>query len=379
METMKSANDLFKSLKKYVQRHKTSSSTIHHVISQMSASHLKSKHRKYLQSKLHGRYMDERISKETKDYNRVCELSFSYQNRVVNFVYLYKSKTTTRMLVPKKAKHLLWLLITLLDTFTTIKPLERELDIILVDCKFKKKYDIQTLRGDTDVHPLGPWEINSGFTVKYLERPYSYILIYRREEMAKVLIHELIHFMDLDSSNMGRDGLLKEFFGYDETDRSLEINEAYTDTLACYINTYIYHLLTGQSFAELIATEKAHIMNQAVKILNLYGSFAADASSGYIWKPRSPALKERSHAISYYVLKALLFCNLKSFLTMVKSQKYVLHDPTPFVEMIEHELFHHGSLFWKTMKTQYVSFVKNGTRHDTSLRMSSLDIIDVVA
>ena len=68
--------------------------------------------------------------------------------------------------------------------------------------------------------------INSGLTL-----PGHYIILFRKEEMIKVLFHELIHYLDLDMRNYQKE----LFFLYDEINLKADIinpNEGYTELLA---------------------------------------------------------------------------------------------------------------------------------------------------
>jgi hypothetical protein len=77
---------------------------------------------------------------------------------------------------------------------------------------------------------LGPININSGSTY-----PRINIFLWRKEELLKVLIHELIHFYGIDYNL---------FINNKETDFCIvgedRNNEAYTESLAILINTFIF-------------------------------------------------------------------------------------------------------------------------------------------
>ena len=72
-------------------------------------------------------------------------------------------------------------------------------------------------------HKLGPFEINSGFTTHYNPNLNGDVVIFRKEELDKVLIHELLHSFKSDWN----------IHPY----KNLNISESYIDFLA--INIYI--------------------------------------------------------------------------------------------------------------------------------------------
>ena len=83
---------------------------------------------------------------------------------------------------------------------------------------------------------LGPDNINSGMTL-----PGYYIILFRKEEVIKVLFHEIIHYLDLDIRNNQNDLL----FVYKDINLKADIinpNEAYTELLALiFLNIWDYH------------------------------------------------------------------------------------------------------------------------------------------
>ena len=71
--------------------------------------------------------------------------------------------------------------------------------------------------------------------------PGYYIILFRKEEVIKVLFHEIIHYLDLDIRNNQNDLL----FVYKDINLKADIinpNEAYTELLALlFLNIWEYH------------------------------------------------------------------------------------------------------------------------------------------
>ena len=82
--------------------------------------------------------------------------------------------------------------------------------------------------------------VNSGFTISNLYN--ADIIVYRKEEMIKVIIHELIHAFNIDDHN-NESSYKSSINNIFCVKNSININETYTDSLACLINIIMYTIL----------------------------------------------------------------------------------------------------------------------------------------
>jgi hypothetical protein len=112
---------------------------------------------------------------------------------------------------------------------------------------------------------LTPININSGFTYG------NQLVVFRKEEFFKVLIHELIHLYKLDR-HISPNGELKKsiikkinFEGFDHC------IEGYTESLALIIHTALLSFLKNKSFNELLNQEYKFSLMQCLKINNHFG------------------------------------------------------------------------------------------------------------
>lgn len=304
--------------------------------------------------------IQDRIQKTMK---KESYASFSFDGFDVSFTFIHKS--TPKYMI----EFYLFLFVKVLQGLATVSPLRRHMHMHLIDTPVPKKYSKTSPQ-------LTNKEVNSGVTIKHLDVNECYVYIYRREEMIKVLIHELIHALDIDHSSLNPhlETQLKQFFGV--ANNSLFVNETFTDTLACYINTMIYSVFESmcieqstpihRRFKHHLQNETKHILSQARRILDLYGSFN---ERGY-WEPREQ-VHEKTHAVAYYVLKGATFSSLDLWKAYMESQNWQFRSEQGFLNLLESIVLDRSSVFWKKMLvTKY-----DGT---TSLRMSSLDISKLV-
>lgn len=155
---------------------------------------------------------------------------------------------------------------------------------------------------------LGTENVNSGLTSFY---PTREITIFRKEEHKKLILHELIHFLDLDF----KDKIYLNFSNHFNISPELEIllYESYTETTACIINAILtsYDCNNRKNvnlFNKLIKIETKFALFQSAKILLFFGfKDIADFAKPYDGRNR---FRQTSHIFSYYIIKASLLYNI---------------------------------------------------------------------
>jgi hypothetical protein len=190
--------------------------------------------------------------------------------------------------------------------------------------------------------------INSGVTM--LNEGERMIVIYRKEELFKVLLHELIHAYEIDFHfyNIAYDKYFMDKYSikvsqpYKNKNNPLALYESYTDTLACYghIITNVLFKSTEEEITSLdteidtlLEKESKHYMLQAAKIFKF------------------SYLREDTHSFSYYLVKACIYRNFASFKKFIDNNGIVLNTiekQTSFLEFIKQNI--DNPEFWKELK-----------------------------
>jgi hypothetical protein len=138
--------------------------------------------------------------------------------------------------------------------------------------------------------------INSGSCIAF-----DSIVIWRTEEILKVLIHELIHFFMLDFGNCAGSDIdfSKKLFGVSND----VLNESFTDSFAIIIHTlFVAYYSNNNNKLDLFNQEINFVLFQAAKIINTYNVDIANQSTFH-------NIKQSTSAFSYYIVKAALLCN----------------------------------------------------------------------
>ena len=155
---------------------------------------------------------------------------------------------------------------------------------------------------------LGAKEINSGMTVISLLHRETTIL--REEEHKKLIIHELIHYLDLDFKIK----LNFKFSDYFNISPNTEIllYESYTETSACIINSILFsyecqNRKNYSLFKKFIVYETKFALFQIAKILILFGfKDVYDFVKPY---DNINRFKQTTAVFSYYFIKGALLFN----------------------------------------------------------------------
>lgn len=217
--------------------------------------------------------------------------NISYKNLTINLVIYSKKKIT---------KTLLNGILTRIITIGLFKSQHTKI-VINVDIfltQFKK-----LMNKDTKI--LGPREINSGFAERNKK-----ICIFRSEELNKVLVHELIHYLDLDLHYVD----FKDFYNFFNIspNQTVLLNEAYTEIIAILINSII-DSPNITSNRTILNNELKFSFYQVAKILIFYGF--TDANE-FFQANTNTKFKQKTSIFSYFIVKTLLLYNLNTFLEL---------------------------------------------------------------
>lgn len=154
---------------------------------------------------------------------------------------------------------------------------------------------------------LNPTNINSGSTYPGIE-----INLWRREEIYKVLIHELIHYFKLDFTVFSPGYERTELFTHELINVKGEdrLFESYTETLANIIHCTLLEHYTGINVGQLLWIETSFSLFQVAKILNYY---EFDNFDQLFDKTNNKIIFQTTSVLSYFIIKTGLLLNIDLF------------------------------------------------------------------
>jgi hypothetical protein len=164
---------------------------------------------------------------------------------------------------------------------------------------------------------------NANSAVTYHCAKNGTMLIFRKEEVIKVFIHESIHALGLDwvNNNVLKNDIRKIF----DIKSDFKINEAYTEFWANILNCcLISYKLNKKNTAKYIryvnfciTVEQVFSIFQLIKVLKYMGlSYPQLYKTDPISKLMRYNYKETSNIFSYYILKTVLLFNHHGFLNL---------------------------------------------------------------
>ena len=156
----------------------------------------------------------------------------------------------------------------------------------------------------TKCNRLEPVNINSGSTL-----PGEYINIWRHEELYKVLIHELVHTLDLDFRDMT---VIQPYIrsNYNiSKDSPVLIWESYTEFIAIIIHS-MYFSKSFESFLTVLSIELEFSLFQTAKVLHNFGcNNLSDLQN------KTCEISYDTDVLSYFYIKTALLFSLNESIT----------------------------------------------------------------
>ena len=191
--------------------------------------------------------------------------------------------------------------------------INKKTNITLIMNKSKKK--LPKKKGA----PLGIDNVNSGFS--YMNN----IVIYREEEHEKLLLHEVIHALNLDSKNYNSKAIQNQF----NLNSEVNINEGFTEFWASLLYTIIWTIKnqSKKSLETNINNEITFSNIQIAKILNHFNF--SNAENLLLKKDKGDhKFKQETSVFSYYIVKGCLISNYDSWCTHPKKKLFTLNENT---------------------------------------------------
>ena len=243
----------------------------------------------------------------------------------------------------------------------------------LNDCLFKNKNVI-----------LKAKNVNSGFT------DGRSITIYRNEENLKVLIHELIHFYNIDIINRRIIcNECKKKFNVDKKTKII-LNEGFVETWANILNllyiifenyfnnnyNLLYKIIINKvslfnKFIQILTKEiNKSLKTTAIILLNYkFNSF----DEFLINKNKINKLKQETSVFSYYIAKTLFLYNIEKFLDLYFDKtisKGIFLNNYKKVYLVELLISNSNNINFKNKLNKYMKNIKKQNVCYMSLRMT---------
>jgi hypothetical protein len=247
----------------------------------------------------------------------------------------------------------------------------------------------------SNINVLDENNVNTAFTTTCPVN--SEIVVFRKEEWFKVLIHESFHNFGLDFSMMNNESVNNCILDIFDVKSDVNSYEAYTEFWAEIINILFcsfFELKDKSDFNEFLSIsefyinlERRYSLFQMVKTLQFMGLTYRElySKTDYATVHRETLYKENSNVLAYYVIKTLLLNNFQGFLNWCSKNnlsllnfKKTYGNQTNFCEFIQKNYKTKSMLEGVDESEEYLSTIKKkkgNTRYMLSnMRMSICEL-----
>jgi hypothetical protein len=188
----------------------------------------------------------------------------------------------------------------------------------------------------SNIHVLDENNVNTAFTTTCPVD--SEIVVFRKEEWFKVLIHETFHNFGLDFSMMNCEPVNNCILNIFNVKSQVNAYEAYTEFWAEIINVLFcsfFELKDKSDFQEFLSIcefyinfERTYSFFQMVKTLQFMGLTYRDlySKTEYAKVHRENLYKEKTNVLAYYVVKTVMLNNFQGFLNWCNKNNFSLLD-----------------------------------------------------
>ena len=205
---------------------------------------------------------------------------------------------------------------------------------------------------DTREKALSPFNVNTGFTYG------DTIIVYRKEELLKVLVHEMTHYFGIDDISVPVDieNKIKDHF---HVTNSVYLREAITEFWACTMNIAYYTFVDMRANGTL-ATFKRQFVNNLIKETHFCWKQARHVAQlvGYCQYQKH---HEQTHTISYYIIKYIMLNSWNRYIVLYRN----VSDKRAFLDNLLSDLDTTRPILCDNKSTKSAP---------KTLRMTSLDV-----
>ena len=236
----------------------------------------------------------------TLSMNYYEHIIIKYKNSVLNFKFYYKKNLYSNITYIKS----LCFIYTLFFIEYFNKTANITINIFLSNIKKILPINSKILK---------PNNINSGFT----NVNHKLICIFRYEELYKVILHEMIHVLnlDLDINKSNRlNKLIKCNFNINNLNSNYNFFESYTETIANLFNFSIKSIIFNKNINKLFYKEIKFSITQLRKLCKFYN--IKNINDLYTENKcfKNPQNKEDTSVLAYFFFKTALLVDINFFI-----------------------------------------------------------------
>jgi len=202
---------------------------------------------------------------------------------------------------------------------------------------------------------LSSQHVNSGASLSE-----NYLMIWRREEITKVLIHELVHYLNIDLKyDININKIMKKNIGI--LKYPILINESITEILTQFLHSIYISIYQKGSLLDNVKTiynyEQIFSWYQFSKIMNFFNINKFDQEL------INQQFNQSSNVFAYYILKSILTINFPQIILNINTKECNIYNCPTIKKYINNNL--------SNLSTKLLNKVINHLKlNDNSLKMT---------
>ena len=275
-------------------------------------------------------FVDKKIRIYIKNNIKKCYIiKYKYKNIIISLSY-YCCNIVNKNLLKTIIKRIIFCM--------DITNIYKSVNVDIYDTPFKKHLPCSDCE-----KKLTSININSGLSYE------NNIIIYRKEELLKVLVHEIIHILDIDIKY--EDDNYKKKILDKLCVNSLLINESYVETWANILNIYLILIekngvVTNEEYIKKFIEEKKFSISQCCKII-MY--FKIDLSKNNCVKK----IFDTTNILSYILLKTYNLIYINKFLKKYKGVDTIIvkkYNYSDYIDYLNNIMNYKVNIFEKNIE-----------------------------
>ena len=257
---------------------------------------------------------------------------------------------------------------------------------------FNTPYKKNISRTTNRINPLGPKNVNGGLC--YIND--NIIILWRKEELKKVIIHELLHSIKVDKDLIVNERIfsvtMREYF---KLNKHLGVNESYTETMASIYNCILSVIFKPIRSTKKLLNTKSIIRNRNIKQIiyyievEIFYSIVKTAQILHYYKFKSindliihktRTIVQNSNVFSYFVLKCFILYNFNQVFDILHMSTCIDHPnmklkqncSSVYLDII-HKLFSSNTPSYNKLNKIIENVIENKYFINNSLRMTAIE------
>ena len=271
--------------------------SIQDIIKHISITHTKNKQlhiKQFLNTHLQSFFISDKIKKQLQQsITSVHTITVTYKQHTVTF-YNFCHKDKTKNVHYKQWTVMAIYVLCIAELYNiTIENLQ----VYMYPSTFKKVFPKKK--------PITTDNVNSGYTARSINKKQRYIVLFRKEDIENVFVHECIHYLDIEHKLFNHsDSFIKTFFTIQS---SILLSEGYTEILTILYVSICNSILLNIDIGDILYNELLYGLLQSNKVFSLYAITGTDTFTNW---------KDDTNTFAYVIIKTVCLYHIDLFLDL---------------------------------------------------------------